>query len=184
MIGPSRRSVIAGALASIAGSAVASVGAGDESSGERTGADPDGIRTNSNGSTDDGRLDDPATEVGDEAALDGSDDESTGETGGELDGGDATPPLELSVSVPETVPVPEGRAELLITVANCGEETRSTPIAIEVGCVEDDLETPTLAPGESAETYASYAGTRLGRGTHEWTVAVGAACERGTLSVT
>ncbi|MDG5818470.1 hypothetical protein [Natronococcus sp. A-GB7] len=176
MIEPYRRSVIAGGFALVAGSAISAVGTGDEDADDGADADSNDNGTDAEGADEEGRVD----ESGDE--LEGSDEESGRESVD--DPATAAPALELSVSLPGSIPAPKGRAEFLITVGNRGEETVSTPIALEVGCVEDELETPTLAPGESADAYASYAGTRLGRGTHEWSVAVGAACERGTLSVT
>ncbi|WP_293030853.1 hypothetical protein [Natronococcus sp.] len=160
MTEPYRRSVIAGGLTLIGG-AISVVGPGK-------GADAD-----SNG--------------GDVDVGGASDDEQTDEAGDEIgrDETDTAPPaLELSVSVPESVSGPEGRAEFLITVLNCGGKTRSTPISLEVGRVQDELEAPSLAPGESVDTYASYAGRCLESGVLEWSVAVGTACERGTLSVT
>ncbi|ELY56755.1 hypothetical protein C491_12150 [Natronococcus amylolyticus DSM 10524] len=150
--------MIAGGFALVAGDAITAVGTGDEAVG-------DGADTNSNESGPD---------------AEGSDEESAHEA---VDNPDtAAPTLELSVSPPESVATSEGRAEFLITVANCGEETRSVPIALEVGCVEDELETPSLAPGERTDAYASY--TDLDSGALEWSVAVGTVCERGTLTVT
>ncbi|MDG5760994.1 hypothetical protein QA600_16805 [Natronococcus sp. A-GB1] len=168
--------MITGGFALVAGDAITAVGTGDEAVG-------DGADMNSNESGPDAEEPDEAgrsDEPGGEADLEGSDEESARDA---LDDPDtAAPTLELSVSPPESVAASDGRAEFLITVANCGEETRSVPIALEVGCVEDELETPSLAPGEHTDAYASY--TDLDSGALEWSVAVGPVCERGTLTVT
>jgi hypothetical protein len=181
MIEPYRRSVIAGGFVLVAGSAITAVGTGDEGADDGADADSNDNGTDAEGVDEEGWVDESGDEPDGEAELEGSDEESARESVD--DPATAAPAFELSVSLPASIPAPKGRAEFLITVGNRGEETVSTPIALEVGCVEDELETPTLAPGESADAYASYAGTRLGRGTHEWSVTVGAACERGTLSV-
>ena len=176
MIDHRRRSVIAGGFALVAGGAITAVGTGDEAVGDGTDMNSNESGPDAEGSDEAGRSDEPDGE----ADLEGSDEESAREAVNDPD--TAASALELSVSPSESVTTPEGRAEFLITVANCGEETRSVPIALEVGCVEDELETPSLAPGERTDAYASY--TDLDSGALEWSVAVGTVCERGTLSVT
>lgn len=91
--------------------------------------------------------------------------------------------LELSVSAPESVSATDRRAEFLLTVRNCGDETVSVPIVLEIARLVDELETMELAPGEDADAYATYAGERLEAGDCEWTVAAGERREHGTLSV-
>ncbi|WP_394739498.1 hypothetical protein [Natronococcus roseus] len=180
MTDPCRRSVIVGGLAVIAGGAITAVGTGDEGVGDGADANPNDSEPDAEGSDEEDWTDESGNEADGKADLEGSDEESARDAVDDPD--TAAPTLELSVSSPESVAASDGRAEFLITVANCGEETRSVLIALEVGCVEDELETPSLAPGEHTDAYASY--TDLDSGALEWSVAVGTVCERGTLSVT
>lgn len=166
---------MAGCTTLVGGGALASFalsGTGDNSADSAGNADSNGNGA-SNGPE---RAGDEASRST-ESDSDDEDDEDAVES--EADKGQ----LELSVSATDSVAVLEEHVDFQVTVTNQGAEPATVPIVLEIGHVDETLETLELDVDESGDAYRSIEAREFGSGEHDWTITAGDATETGTVTV-
>ncbi|MFC4990070.1 PQQ-binding-like beta-propeller repeat protein [Saliphagus infecundisoli] len=105
------------------------------------------------------------------------DDEDTGENDQE-DG----PPLELSVSAPDSIARGE-TASVDVRIWNHGEDAAEITVSLEAGDVSDSM-TVEIAPGDCYASFHTVPCGDLSLGDNEWTITAGEVTESGTLVLT